>query len=791
MRSMRLSRCLLMVSLALGLAACGDDDHRANAPTATPTPVATASATAVPTATAPPPPSATATAIPTATAPPTASATVPPSATATATPPPSLVEELRAAGVGRYLGAITPASMQPNGVWDSYRFDPAAAQAICLRGDAYRVEVKRGTTNKVLLYLEGGGACWDNDSCWVAPTAKLTADPIFGAGIFDFANPDNPFRDWNIVYAPYCDGSVFGGDNLVAYENGLVYHHGQQNLAAAVDVMRDQFRNPAQIVVAGSSAGGYGTFSGYGVVRVAYPDTPIVTLNDSGPGLQNAADVQGVQDRVTNWRYTEVIPPSCTRCAEQVAFLTEWGLARDPSLRVGYFSTLRDVVIRSFLRLEPPAYEALLRETTDALHAAFPDRFKRFFIQGEGHTILELPQFFGTEVLGLSVRDWTADILTDGDNWQDVIEPFNPFPGYSSPRYVDENLWLCRAGKSDDQCLVNALDVTDIGPDLTLDVQPHFPADEPPDVDCFYVYPTVDLAGPVGNHTDFSDISLELDPLLNQAARLNTTCRIFAPLYRQGTLSSFGAPEPQRTQIFDLAYADVLEAFKHYMGQYNQGRNVVIMGHSQGTQMITRLLQEVVDPEPQLRARLVVALAIGGNVVVPDGQTVGGSFHHLPLCTSAEQTGCVIAYRSYADGFAPLNGSNVQSPTLDTACTNPAGLGGGKALFSATTLPLFANQPLFRVGMDLGLPITTPFAVFRDFYAGECVKDDRGKSYLKISVEPGAGDQRTNPIPFNSAVFAPSLLGTHILDYNFPLGDLISLVQQKANALRAAQASGN
>jgi pimeloyl-ACP methyl ester carboxylesterase len=369
-----------------------------------------------------------------------------------------------------------------------------------------------------------------------------------------------------------------------------------------------------------------------------------------------------------------------------------------------------------------------------------------------------------------------------------VVEPFNPFPGFHSARYADEDLWLCRSGKADDQCFVNSLDATAVAPDRSLTVVPHFPADEPPDYDCFYIYPTVDLAGAPGNHTDFSDISLELDPLLNQAARFNSACRIFAPLYRQGTLSSFGAPEPQRTQIFDLAYADVEEAFKHYMGQYNQGRNFVIMGHSQGTMMITRLLQNVIDPEPRLRARLIAALAIGGGVTVPEGQTVGGSFQNLPLCTDADQTGCVIAYRSFADGFAPLNGSNVQSPDLDTACTNPAALGGGKAPFAQTTLPLFANQPLFRIGMNTGLPITTPFATFNDFYAGECVKDDRGKSYLKISVEPGEGDLRTNPIPFDSGVLAPALLGTHILDYNFPLGDLLGLVQRKANALRIAQA---
>jgi len=781
-----------IAALAAVAAGCGDDNHHNSQSTATPTVAAAtatatrqASATAAATNTAPP----TATNIPpTATAPPPATVTPQNTATAVATDTPSLVDELTATGIGKYLDDSTPSETVANGAWDSLHFDPAAAKAICLRGDPYQVEIHHGTNNKVLLYLEGGGACWNNATCWVTPSAKLTADPSFGAGILELDNPDNPFKDWNVVYAPYCDGSVFGGDNLAVYDGKPTYHHGLQNLSAAVTAMRAAFPNPDQVVVSGSSAGGYGTFTGYGVTRVAYPDTPVVTLDDSGPGLQNPDDTQNIQDRLTNWQFKQFVPPTCERCADQLTYLTEWALDRDPTLRVGYFSNLRDVVIRTFNNLSADAYEALLRQVTGDIRSRQP-RFKRFFIQGESHTVLELPSFYTTEIAGTTMRDWTADLLTDGPAWKDLIEGFNPFEGFSSDRYAGDALWLCRAGLSNDQCLTNSLDATAIAPNLALTVEPHHPADEVPDYDCFYIYPTVDLAGPIGNHTDFSDVSLMLDPLLNQAARLNGACRIFAPLYRQGTLASYGAPEPQRTQIFDLAYSDVLEAFKQYMATYNHGRNFVIMGHSQGTQMITRLLQEVIDPEPRLRARLIAALAIGGSVAVPDGQTVGGTFQNLPLCTDADQTGCVIAYRSYADGYPPVGDNNVVDPTLDTACTNPAALGGGKAQFAGTYLPLFANQPAFRVGMDIGLPIDTPFALLRDFYSGECTKDDRGKSYLKISVDPADGDQRTNPVPFDNALFSPSLLGMHVLDYNFPLSELLDLVPHKAAALRTAQAA--
>jgi hypothetical protein len=441
---------LLAVLLAVILPGCGGDDDGGQSPTATPT-VSAAAATATP--------QATATATPTDTTAPTATATVPPTATATASPTvtatptatgtPSLVDELVAAGLGRYLGDSTPAETVPNGAWDSLRFDPADAKAICLRGDPYRVEVRHGTNNNVLLYLEGGGACWNNQSCWETPTAKLTAEPLFGAGIFELDNPDNPFKDWNIVYVPYCDGSVFSGDNVADYDGKPTYHHGLQNLSAAVTAMRAAFPAPDAIAVAGSSAGGYGTFAGYGVTRVAYPDTPIVTLNDSGPGLQNPDDTVNAGERVTNWRYTQLIPPSCTRCGEQVTYLTEWALERDPTLRVGYYSNLGDAIIRTFNNLSREAYEALLVGVTDDIHGRQPERFQRFFIQGEDHTVLASPTFYTTEIGGTTVREWTADLLAGGPLWQDLIEGFadlseeigggnGPFIGEGNPPRLEE-----------------------------------------------------------------------------------------------------------------------------------------------------------------------------------------------------------------------------------------------------------------------------------------------------------------------------------------------------------------
>lgn len=336
-------------------------------------------------------------------------------------PEPDIVAELAATGLGRYLD-LEPVSESTSGPWRIHHFDPADEAAICLRGGEYKVAVYAGTANRALIYFEGGGACWDNESCWESPTAKLTADPVFGGGIFELDNPENPFRHWTIVYAPYCDGSVFGGDNIVDYPGGRVYHHGVQNASAAVALLRRVAPDAEQIVVAGSSAGGYGTLTGYGLTRLAFPDTPIVTINDSGPGLQNLDDPDSVQERLDHWNYAQFVPPSCARCAEQLTYLTEWGLERDATLRVGYFSYLQDFVIRTFLNLPPAQYETLLRDVTDDLRTRQSERFTRFLVPGEGHTVLWLPTFYTLAVDGITVRDWVAGGIANDENWRDLVE---------------------------------------------------------------------------------------------------------------------------------------------------------------------------------------------------------------------------------------------------------------------------------------------------------------------------------------------------------------------------------
>ena len=127
-------------------------------------------------------------------------------------------DELSAAGVDKYLGEFTPVVSTPVGDgWTKHTFDPDGGNGpICIAGTAFSAFTRAGDPDKLLIFEQGGGACWQGFyNCNILSEAQ--EPPAAPVGIFNFAakKKDNPFRNYSIVYMPYCDGSVFSGDNDV------------------------------------------------------------------------------------------------------------------------------------------------------------------------------------------------------------------------------------------------------------------------------------------------------------------------------------------------------------------------------------------------------------------------------------------------------------------------------------------------------------------------------------------------------------------------------------------------
>jgi hypothetical protein len=347
--------------------------------------------------------------------------------------------------------------------------------------------------------------------------------------------------------------------------------------------------------------------------------------------------------------------------------------------------------------------------------------------------------------------------------------------------YNDNKSWLCRPGQQD-SCAVD-LTTTIVNGNGKMKVE-KFKADAKAKIDCFYVYPTVSL-----DTTPNSDMNAgqeEHSVILSQFARFASQCRTFAPLYRQVTLPALRANMSGKPMAVDrmLGYNDVVNAWNHYLKNDNQGRGFVLIGHSQGSGVLTQLIRNEIDGKP-IQKQLISALLIGTNVAVPKGADVGGAFKNVPLCKSDTQTGCVISYVSFRDTVPPPANTlfgRIPTEGMQAACTNPAALGGGKAEVHSYLSNRARAEGAIPTWVK-GKSVDTPFVSTPGLLTAECVNNEKG-SYLEIKVNADPSDPRTDDIGgdvvSNGQVQAN--WGLHLIDVNLAMGNLVDVVSKQSKA---------
>ncbi len=352
---------------------------------------------------------------------------------------------------------------------------------------------------------------------------------------------------------------------------------------------------------------------------------------------------------------------------------------------------------------------------------------------------------------------------------------------------LDAN-WLCRPERAD-SCAIPR-DATAIAADGTLTVT-LFKAATKPTADCFYVYPTVSF-DPGGN----AEMAVKREERMvveAQFARFASVCRTFAPLYRQVTLTALrsvmvGKPIPLDRE---LAYTDVRDAWRDYLKRDNGGRPFVLIGHSQGSGVLKRLIAEEIEGKP-VAAHMVSAMLMGSNILVPQGKDVGGDFVSTPLCRAAAQSGCVVTYVSFRETAPPPANSRfgrTDKPGMEVACTNPAALAGGEAPLRAA----FAARRSWDMARDTGPwlaggTIATPYVQLPGLLSAQCATRE-GANYLSVRVHPTEGSPRANDVPGDVAVGKIVLAdwGLHLIDVSEAYDDLVALVPQQLSAWQAAQ----
>jgi hypothetical protein len=318
---------------------------------------------------------------------------------------------------------------------------------VCMNGSPYHFFVKRGSVNKLVMYYQGGGACWEQLTCSF-PSCDTNVDPQgsdnpnnFGSGFADLTNPANPFRDWHIVFVSYCSCDVHFGDSAQDYPLH-VEHRGYHNARVAEKWARDLFPNPEVVFVTGSSAGAYGAWFHAPLLHDAWPNAQFHVLADAGNGVITP---EFLREYFPNWNFAANLPPDIPGLAEVleeergIVGYTEVIANRFPQTNWAQYSTAFDggfggqtSFYNIMLNQNMPAqslvwwnascaFNAQMRAQAIDTAARVPSNYRYYIGTGSRHTTWGNNKVYSDTTGGVpTIVDWVNEMLANGPGWTNV-----------------------------------------------------------------------------------------------------------------------------------------------------------------------------------------------------------------------------------------------------------------------------------------------------------------------------------------------------------------------------------
>ena len=296
----------------------------------------------------------------------------------------------------------------------------------CADGSEFSFWVREASHDRILVYLQDGGACFSAETC--APDSdayNTTAEGPTGAGgIFDFADERNPFAEYSVVYVPYCTGDVHLGNISTEYAADLrVHHKGYVNGAAALDHVAANASGASDVVVVGESAGSIAAPLYAALVSDRLPDARITVLAD-GSGSYPA--VPRISEIMAAWGFGTNTPPwlsSANSTAAQWSFpsLFIHSGRHDPEIVFARHDYAYDETQqRRSTMVGIPATDLLSQiDANEALIEAAGVNLLSYVAPGNEHTALSDGTFYTEEVNGQPLMDWVTK-LVDGETVEDV-----------------------------------------------------------------------------------------------------------------------------------------------------------------------------------------------------------------------------------------------------------------------------------------------------------------------------------------------------------------------------------
>jgi Pectinacetylesterase len=287
---------------------------------------------------------------------------------------------------------------------------------------------RRADPTKVVLFLEGGGACWDPETCAFTTEDSTTytwnatnEDRAFRGGIFNRANPDNPFADFTFIFVPYCTGDVHLGNVTREYSPELtVEHNGFVNGTTALTYLVENYPDATQVVVAGASAGSVAAPVYGGLVADLLPDAQVTVVADGSGAYPNDPDVNveilgqwGVFETMPDWDVNDGLTARDWGIPQ---FWVQAGL-HDPDIVMARFDFAYDEVQTFFMDLaglDTSDLAASIDANESLIEAAGVVQHS-YTAAGTDHVIVSDDLFYTIEVNGVTLADWVTDLIAGED----------------------------------------------------------------------------------------------------------------------------------------------------------------------------------------------------------------------------------------------------------------------------------------------------------------------------------------------------------------------------------------
>jgi hypothetical protein len=307
--------------------------------------------------------------------------------------------------------------------------------AFCANGKTTGIGVNPSDkSTRALVYLEGGGACWSDLTCYTLKTAanfsagygasnlatetksaSYLAEP---GGFFDRSAAANPFKDYSYVYVPYCTGDIHAGNSVQQFTSGTVHFVGFANMTVYLRRIVPTFPTADRVILAGSSAGGFGAAYNWWQVQQAFGQVRVDLVDDSGTPMPPDVEAMGYGEGVFRmpWNLAATLPPGCTGCDSHLDALFPYYSQKFPDHRAALLSYVQDTTLPTYFGVTEAEFSMGLQEEISQNLDPSP-AFKYFTNAGMGHVLWFNPTLTTGTV---TVQQFVTQMVTDDPAWASV-----------------------------------------------------------------------------------------------------------------------------------------------------------------------------------------------------------------------------------------------------------------------------------------------------------------------------------------------------------------------------------